>query len=353
MDIDYFMKIQNAYGTKNRREKELAKVNREMSKNFEDTFDTEDVLLNGKPFKLMIIKDTDGNTYKKKIKSKHNDKFNLGDYVEWNGQMWLITLIDSDEKTWNRGYMYQCPILLRWQNKNGDIVERWGYSEDFTKYSSGITGNDTITLGDYQYGLTLPVDNETKVVKRDARFPIDIEGVEPPDIYKLTNRKILLTDNRQFGRGGILTWTLSFSEFDKNVDKKVKLRNGSEVWICNYIDSSTSFQPQPLIPDETTDLSVATISCNGTNELKIGGNYKTLTGSFKDSTGIELSDIGCWDVITIDELLPYVEYTILDNMLKIKIRNNDFATEGKIRIVFSNKNNTVSAYYDFNIVSSI
>ena len=34
------MKIQNAYGTKSKREKELAKVNREMSKHFEDTYDT-------------------------------------------------------------------------------------------------------------------------------------------------------------------------------------------------------------------------------------------------------------------------------------------------------------------------
>ena len=220
MDINYFMKLQNAKGTKNRREKELVKINKQMSRHFEDTFDTEDVLLNGKPFQLMIIRDTDGNTYKKKIKSPYDKKFNLGDYVEWNGQMWLITLLDSDEKTWNRGYMYQCTILLRWQNKNGKIVERYGYSEDFTKYSKGVTGNETITLGDYQYGITLPVDDETKIMKRNNRFPIDIDGVEPPDVYELTNRKILLTDDRSFGRGGILTWTLSFGEFNYETDKK-------------------------------------------------------------------------------------------------------------------------------------
>ena len=67
MDINYFMKIQNAYGTKSRREKELVKINHEMSKHFEDTFDTEEVLLNDIPTQLMIIKDTDGNTFKKKI----------------------------------------------------------------------------------------------------------------------------------------------------------------------------------------------------------------------------------------------------------------------------------------------
>lgn len=263
MDINYFIKIQNAYGTKNRREKELAKVNRTMSNHFEDTFDTEDVLRNGQPFKLMIIHDTDSNTYKKKIKSRHEDKFNLGDYIEWNGQMWIIVLIDSDEKTWNRGYMYQCTMLLRWQNTKGDIVERWGYSEDFTKYSTGITGNDKIAIGDYQYGLTLPVDEETKVMKRDKRFPIDIDGVEPPDVYKLTNRKVLLTDDRAFGRGGILVWTLSFAEFNANTDKKVVLDDGSEVWICDYKPP----RPLPPEPDETTDLSAI---INGDHNLKNG-----------------------------------------------------------------------------------
>ena len=70
MDIEYFMKLQNANKTKNKREKELVKVNKQMSKHFDDTFDTEDVLLNGKPFQLMIIKDTDGKSKKKIEKMK-------------------------------------------------------------------------------------------------------------------------------------------------------------------------------------------------------------------------------------------------------------------------------------------
>ena len=163
MDINYFMKVQNAYGTKNRREKELAKVNGQMAKHFEDTYDTEDVLLNGEPFKLMIIKDTEGNTFKKKIKSTHEYKFNLGDYVQWNDQIWLVTLLDPDDKTWHRGYMYLCTVPLRWQNSDGKIIERFSYSEDFTKYSKGVTGTSTISIGDNQYGLTLPIDSETKI----------------------------------------------------------------------------------------------------------------------------------------------------------------------------------------------
>lgn len=298
------MKIQNAYGTKNKREKELAKVNMEMSKHFDDTFDTEDVLRNGEPFKLMIVHDTDSNTYKKKIKSRHDDKFNLGDYIEWNGQVWIVTLLDSDEKTWNRGYMYQCTILLRWQNSKGEIVERWGYSEDFTKYSTGTTGNEKYTVGDYQYGLTLPVDEETKIMKRDKRFPIDIEGVEPPDIYKLTNRKVLLTDNRYFDRGGILIWTLSFSEFNSETDKKIKLKNGTEVWICDYKPP----RPLPPEPDETLDLSAI---INGNNKLKNGFD-RDYSVTFVDSNKNKIQDVDfSWNVISDFEVAQKIDGNII------------------------------------------
>lgn len=267
MDINYFMKIQNAYGTKSRREKELVKINHEMSKHFEDTFDTEEVLLNDIPTQLMIIKDTDGNTFKKKIKSVHGNKFNLGDYVKWNNQMWLITLVDVDEKTWNRGYMYLCTVPLRWQNLEGKIIERWVYAEDFTKYSNGVTGNNTITVGDNQYGLTLPVDEETKRLKRDMRFPMDFDDSEQPDIYKLTNRKVKLSDNQYFGRGGTMVVTMSFDAFNPNNDKKVTMENGQEVWICNYNNSHTPLPPTPPEPDETTDLSIV---ISGDSELQIG-----------------------------------------------------------------------------------
>ena len=343
MDINYFMKIQNAYGTKNRREKELAKINNEMSKHFEDTFDTEEVLLNDIPTQLMIIKDTDGNTFKKKIKSVHGNKFNLGDYVEWNGQVWLITLVDVDEKTWNRGYMYLCTVPLRWQNSEGKIIERYVYAEDFTKYSNGVTGNNTITIGDNQYGLTIPVDEETKKLKRDMRFPMDFDDSEQPDIYKLTNRKVKLSDNQYFGRGGTMILTMSFDAFNPNDDKKVAMENGLEVWICNYNNSHTSLPPTPSEPDETTDLS-AVIS--GNSNLK-NGYTRIYTATLQDKAGnnIEWNNSLCsWKVVSI---FP-VEQTIIDNKIKLKVKdgllidssfllqiisNNSVISELKITIV--------------------
>ena len=315
MDINYFMKVQNAYGTKNRREKELAKANGQMTKHFEDTYDTEDVLLNGEPFKLMIIKDTDGNTFKKKIKSPHGQKFNLGDYVQWNNQVWLITLLDPDDKTWHRGYMYLCTVTLRWQNSEGKIIERFSYSEDFTKYSKGVTGTSTISIGDNQYGLTLPIDSETKKLKRDMRFPIDFDDAETPDVYDLTNRKVNLNNNGYFGRGGTMILTMSLSAFNPNTDKLITLPNGQKAWICDYKSPYTPLPPQ----DETTILSA---NISGRKELKVGfSRTYTVTISDKDGNALAWDDtMYGWNVVSDFD----IEQTVTGNKIKLFVDDESF-----------------------------
>lgn len=329
LDIEYYMKLQNAYSTKNKREKELVKVNRNANKHFDDTFDTQDVLVNEIPMQLMIIKDTDGNTYKKKIKSRHEDIIKLGDYVKWNNQIWMITLLDSDDKAWNRGYMYLCEILLRWQDDNGNIIERWGYSEDYTKYSMGESGNSTITVGDYQYGITLPVDEYTKKLNRENRFVVDFEGNYPPDTYRLTGKKGFISDYRYFDKGGVFTITLSYEQFNKVTDKLVKLENNTEVWICDYNSPTTSTLP-PLESDNPTTTSII---ITGGDTLRYGRS-KTWTVTFTDSTDAEITPLNfTWNVksdfkitqnITDNKIqLKCIDDTAIDCTFILQILNED------------------------------
>lgn len=343
MNIDYFMKVQNAYGTNSHREKELVKINSQMQKHFEDTYDTEDVLINGLPSKLMIIKDTDGNTFKKKIKTCHDDKFNLGDYVLWNNQYWLITLLDPDEKTWNRGYMYLCTVSLRWQNSDGEIVERWAYSEDFTKYSSGVTGNNTLKIGDNQYGLTLPIDSETKKLKRDKRFAIDFDDATEPDIYALTNRKVNLNNNQYFGRGGIMTTTMSFDAFSPEKDRYVTLEDGKQVWICDY--HSPTVPPAPPIPDETTDLSV---SISGGTTLRCG-RVKSWTVKFTDASRNEVTDYDFkWSVVSNFDVAQTV------NGQKIQLKVDDEQTiDCSFLLQVTDMNGVIVAEIDITIIEGL
>lgn len=327
MDISYFQKINNSYKSKSKQETDLYLLNRHVEKCFADTIDYHVVKRNGEPYELLIIKDTDGNTFKKKIKARPSTPFNLGDYIEWNGQIWLIALLDTNEKTYHSGYMYLCTVPLRWQNSEGKIIERYAYSEDFTKYSSGTTGNNTITIGDNQYGLTLPIDSETRKLKRDMRFPIDFEDAEQPDIYELTNRKVNLNNNEYFGRGGTMVVTMSYDAFNKDKDKRVVMENGNEVWICDYnkvnTDSDSPDTPTPSDPEnpnETTDLR-AVITGNSNLRIGIQRNY-TATITDSDGNVVQWNDSYSWNVVSDFEVGQEVD----DNTIKLLVDNEDYVS---------------------------
>lgn len=335
MNISYFQKINNTYNSKSKQETDLYLLNRYVDEYFSDTIDYHVVKRNGEPFELLIVKDTDGNTFKKKIKAKNSTPFNLGDYIEWNGQIWLITLIDPNEKTYHSGYMYLCTVPLRWQNSDGEIIERYAYSEDFTKYSSGTTGNNTITIGDNQYGLTLPIDTETKKLRRDMRFSIDFDEIDIPDVYKLTNRKVNLNNNEYFGRGGVMTLTLSYDSFNANEDEKITLKNGKDVWICNYKNLKVSQSPSlplPSFQDEVDDLKVA---IKGNLSLKIGisNTYKAIVKI--NNTNVKWDDAFSWNVISNFD----VKFT--SNRNEITVFTNDRSNIGEAFLLQLLKNNEV------------
>lgn len=294
MDLSYFQKINNTYKSSSKQETDLFLLNRHMDDCFDDPIDYKVVERNGEPFELLIIKDTDNNTHKKKIKSKHSAPFNLGDYIKWNGQVWIVKTLDPDDKTYHSGYMYLCTLALRWQNKKGEIIERWGYSEDFTKYSAGVQDGKVVSLGDNQYGVSLPVDDETKQLRRDRRFIIDFDDAEHPDAYKLTNRKVLLNDDSYFNRGGLINLTLSYVEYNPSSDKLVKLSDGRKVWICDYIPPDEPATPPPPLSDKSDILT----RIEGKKDLRLGYR-RTYTVQFfnKDNEPVDIPADFSWNVV--------------------------------------------------------
>lgn len=317
MDISYFQKINNTYGSKTKQEADLYLLNRHVDDRFADTIDYHIVKRNGEPFELLIIKDTDNNTFKKKIKSKHSTPFNLGDYIEWNNQIWLVTLLDTNDKTYHSGYMYLCTVPLRWQNLKGEIVERWAYSEDFTKYSSGVSSNNTLTVGDNQYGLTLPIDEETKLLNRDMRFAIDFDESVKPDIYKLTNRKVMLNNNTYFGRGGTMVATVSFDTLNESTDKRVAMSDGKEVWVCDYISPTAP-------PENDNETTILTAKIEGNTNVKIGFERTyTATITDKDNNVVEWSEDYHWNVVSLID----VNINTSGNKAKILIEDDNLVDE--------------------------
>ena len=262
-----------------------------------------------------------------------------GDYVFFEDEYWIVDGRPGNNKSYEKATLKECQYKLRWQKDDGTIIERWVYLTSSSKYDVGENGNNTIVLTSNNYLITIPNDEDSMTLDGKRVF-IDLSDI-PEKVFKITRNDDVLFAHGS--HGGTLNLIADKVELNKEKDNQ-------ELRICDYIDSTPTPPSEPTTPDETEDLS-AKITFKGVQELKIGGNYKTLTGSFVDKDGNTTSDIGVWDVITIDELKPYVDYTYTDNILKIKILENDFADSGKVRITFSNSDGTVSTYLDFEITT--
>ena len=178
----------------------------------------------------------------------------------------------------------------------------------------GETGNNNITIGDYQYGLTIPVDEYTKKLKRGKRFVIDFEGNYPPDTYRLSGKKAYLNDDSYFNRGRVMTITLSYDFFNKEKDRLLELRDEKKVWICDY-RSPTDIPVQPENPDSTQSI-LATIS--GNTNLKVGFN-RTYSVSFVDKSGNTINPEFSWNVISEFE----VKQEVVENKIKLLVEDED------------------------------
>ena len=342
--MDRYTATMTQHGT-TQRERIVNRLKTNLNNKLQDNPSYKYVKLNGEETNLII--NTGTKPYYKEFQSLPDQKILAGDYVEWADSMWLVLNADSDDEVYTDGNLRQCQHRIYWQKADGTIVSRYAYTENASAYNNGETGNNTITLESNQFMVYLPYDEETAELDNGKRVHMSRSNRKCKP-YELTRPDDITYG---FGEKGVLNIIFTQTQYNQEKDKLITLEDGTQAWICDYIDSSPTPPSEPTIPDETEDLS-AKITFKGSQELIIGGSYKTLTGSFVDRDGNTTSDIGVWrKPITIDELEPYVDYTYTDNILKIKILENDFADSGKVRITFSNSDGTVSTYLDFEITT--
>lgn len=343
--MDRYTARMTQHGT-TQRERIVNRLKANLNNKLQDNPSYKSVKLNGEETHLII--NTSSKPYYKEFQSLPDQKILAGDYVEWANSMWLVLNADSDDEVYIDGNLRQCQHRIYWQKADGTIVSRFAYTENASSYSNGEKETNTITLQSNQFMVYLPYDEETAELDNGKRIHMSRSNTKCKP-YELTKPDDVTYG---FGEKGVLNIVFTQTQYNQDNDKLITLADGTQAWICDYIDSSSTppSPSEPTTPDETKDL-FATISFKGTQELKIGGNAKNLKGSFVDKDGNATQDIGVWEVITIDELLPYIQYTITDNILKIKVLENDFANSGKVRIIFSNSDGTVSTYLDFEIVT--
>ena len=253
------------------RERELFHEKRELALEAVNSLSCKDCLVNGVPQKLVI---DDGTLpYYKDVKSLPDEYFDAGDYVEWADAMWLMVSCDWDKEVYTYGKMQQCNYVLKWQNANAGVIERWSVALSASKYNNGEKYNNVIVVGSNQLMVYLPIDEETLKLRSDKRLMVDF-NTELPKCYDITRVDTVTmgydgtAEPRYDGKGCILL-VLTETEINPDVDR-------IDLMLCDYANPNDIPHPSPI-----------NITFTGAPQLRIGGR-KTFTAETENEVVFSL-----------------------------------------------------------------
>ena len=253
------------------RDRTLYQEKRNLKINAVNSLSCKDCLVNGAPQKLVI---DDGTLpYYKDVKSLPDEYFDAGDYVEWADAMWLMVSCDWDKEVYTYGKMQQCNYVLKWQNANADVIERWSVVLSASKYNNGEKYNNVIVVGSNQLMVYLPIDEETLKLRSDKRLMVDF-NTESPKCYDITRVDTVTmgydgtAEPRYDGKGCILL-VLTETEINPDVDR-------IDLMLCDYVNPNDIPHPSPI-----------NITYSGAPFIRIGGR-KTFTAETENEVVFSL-----------------------------------------------------------------
>ena len=228
-------------------------------------------LVNGVSQELVI---DDGTLpYYKNVKSLPDEYFDAGDYVEWADAMWLIVSCDWDKEVYTYGKAQQCNYLLKWQNADAEVIERWSVVLSASKYNNGQLYNNVITVGSNQLMVYLPNDSETLKLGSNKRVMVDF-NTDTPKCYDITRVDTVTmgydgtAEPRYNGKGCILL-VLTETEINPDVDR-------IDLMLCDYVNPNDIPHPSPI-----------NITYSGSPSIRIGGR-KTFTAETENEVVFSL-----------------------------------------------------------------
>lgn len=195
--------------------------------------------------------------YYKDVKSLPDEYFDAGDLVEWTGAMWLIVSCDWDKEVYTYGKAQQCNYLLKWQNADAEVIERWSVVLSASKYNNGQLYNNVITVGSNQLMVYLPNDSETLKLGSNKRVMVDF-NTDTPKCYDVTRVDTVtmsydgVAEPAYNGKGCILL-VLTETEINPDVDRV-------DLMLCDYVNPNDIPHPSPI-----------NITYSGLPQLRIGG----------------------------------------------------------------------------------
>ena len=224
-----------------------------------------------------------------------------------------------------KGKFTLCNWILKWQNKDGKILEYPCYDMNATQYNSGEQSNKVFTIDSNQHILTLPSDENTVELCSPQRFYLDKATINPSTFIVTQND----TTSYNYGKKGLVKLTVFAHPNNVETDRP-------DLGICDFIDMSAGSSSAGTTTKEYCCRAFKSVIEYDTSIIKSGGDSQIFIGKFYDDKGNEVSDIvPHWTVVCdFSDKLLVEEF---DNCLSIGIDDDSYIDE-EFKLVCSSDN---------------
>ena len=259
-----------------------------------------------------------------KFQSLYSTPVAVGDVIyDINSDEYLIcTEAFNVDNIHYKGKFTLCNWILKWQTKDGVILEYPCYDMNSTQYNSGEQSNRNFVIGSSQHMITLPYDENTVELSSPQRFYLDKAKVNPTSFIVTQND----TTSHNYGKKGLVKITVYEHASNPETDRP-------DLGICDYIDVNTNSTADNIC---CCKASKAVIEYSS-SIIKSGGDSQIFVGKFYDDKGNEVADIvPHWTIVCdFSDILQVKEF---DNCLSIGVDNDSYIDE-EFKIICSDGNN--------------
>lgn len=238
----------------------------------------------------------------------------------------------------HEGRFTLCNWMLKWQKKDGTILEYPCYDMNSTQYNSGEQYNRNFTIESSQHMLTLPCDENTVELSTPQRFYLD-KATTNQNTYIVTQND---TTSHNYGKKGLVKVTVYAHPSNYETDRP-------DLGICDYIDMSNQNVVEESfvssLSENANEISNKTFKAvidYNTTVIKSGGDSQMFIGKFYDEKGNEVTNIVPHWTVACDfsDKLIVKEF---DNGVSIGIDDDAYIDEEfKLILLDDNKNNNTT-----------
>lgn len=258
-----------------------------------------------------------------KFQTLHENPVVVGDIIyDINADEYLIcTEAFNIDDIHYKGKFTLCNWILKWQKKDGTILEYPCYDMNSTQYNSGEQSNRNFVIGSSQHMLTLPCDENTVELSTPQRFYLDKATINPTSFIVTQND----TTSYNYGKKGLVRVTVYEHPNNSAADRP-------DLGICDYIDINAKV----TIEDICCCRASKAVIEHSTAVIKSGGDSQIFIGKFYDEKGNEVDDIvPHWTIVC--DFSNALQVKEIDNYLSIGIDDDTYIDE-EFKLICSDGN---------------